>query len=150
MEQFGAADEQIFDTYYDMAFDAVGQRAKLQSNVDSVTPLLLKMLRSDRPNAKVAKNPLAEKAEELLSILGVFDSPEGLREKKEQIAMWKEELGQRRVTAILEAKDPANKKKAAKKKPKKRSATKGKKGKKGKKKGGKKGAKKGGVKKKKK
>lgn len=133
----GTTQEIESDYYFSLAANesAICKQHELRRN-DAITDLL-KMLRADNPAPKSDTNVLNDRAEDLLLALKVFDK-NGLQQKKEQIAMWKEELAIMRSLALIEAKKPKPKKKKGKKdkKAKKKGKKgKGKKGKKGKGKG---------------
>jgi hypothetical protein len=118
-EMFGASDEMMTDMYFDMYANESRLLAEYERRIATATPLLLKMLRSENPVAKSDVNMLEDKAEKLLLKLKVFDE-QSMREQKEHIAMWKEELAMARILAMREAKV---KKKKPKKPKKVKSAT---------------------------
>jgi hypothetical protein len=143
--RYAAADEAAIDVLEQgVLAGAAPAVVQMEERLRRATAVLLPMLRAEQ-EAKAKSNPVADAAAQLLVGLDVLQ-PGPLREKREQVAMWRQELEQLRTAAIREAKDPANKKKAkkAKKPPKKKRGGKG--GKKGKGKG----KKAGGAKKKKK
>ena len=135
--QYSASDSVEADIYFDMASNSVYKAKDYSSMFNKVGAILVKKLRADKPNAKAETNVVAECAESMLLKLDIFDQ-DALREKKEHILMWKEEIAQRRVEAVIETKNKKGKKgkkgkkdgkkKAAKKKDKKKSKKKGKKG----------------------
>jgi hypothetical protein len=140
----GAVEETEQDIYFDLACDGCEQGNDLDAKIREAAGILVPLLRAPNPTPKIPRIRMREFAEDILVQLKVFTDEEMFC-KKQQIAMWTEELEQRRIEAVKAAKDPKNKKKAkakllAKKKAgkKKGRAASKKKGKGGKKKGGKK------------
>ena len=81
--------------------------------LEQAQAVLVPMLRASNPDPKGVKpNAVINGAAQVLVGLGLMDE-DGVREKQAQVSMWREELNQRRVAALLEAK--ANKGKKGKK-----------------------------------
>ena len=124
---YGAADEAILDALGDgiAAPASVALRAA-RGRLEQAQAILVPMLRASNPDPKGVKpNAVINGAAQVLVGLGLMDE-DGVREKQAQVSMWREELNQRRVAALLEAK--ANKGKKGKKGKGKGKKGKGKKG----------------------
>merc|ERR1711865_1159295 len=92
MEMSSATMEMESDYYFTLAANESLICSKYEVRRNDAISDLLKMLRADNPGGpKADSNVLNDRAADLLLALKVFDTT-GLRQKKEQVLMWKEEL----------------------------------------------------------